>query len=96
MERYSNKGLVVVGINCEDKAEREARFARSKGLSYPILLEAKPIFEAYGTRGMPTNLLIDREGIVRDRRVANWGEFEKRIESLVEEKGDSTPGRSPR
>ncbi len=99
MERYADKGLAVVGINRENRTEGEAEFARSKGFNYPVLLGAKPVFEMYGTRGMPTNVLIDREGIVRDREInayVEWGNFERRIEALVMARTGGSPGPTPR
>lgn len=88
VERYAAKGLVVLGLNAEEDEAKEAKFARAKEIRYPILLGAKDLLETYGVPGFPTNVLVDREGILRDRQI---GFSEKhlvgKLESLLGVKG---------
>ena len=38
MQRFEQRGLVVLGLNEEEDREREARIARELELNYPVLL----------------------------------------------------------
>lgn len=62
--RYQGKGLKVVGVNVIDDDHALAkRYAESKGLSYPIVVDDKGLTQReYGVRGLPSLILIDRDG----------------------------------
>ena len=55
--------LVVLGINVDDSPEIAMRYAKQKGLSYPILMdEAGQAQGNYGANSLPTIVLIDKQG----------------------------------
>lgn len=62
--RYESKGLKVVGINViDDDAALAKRYAQAKGLTYPIVVDDKGLTQReYGVRGLPSLILIDRDG----------------------------------
>ena len=63
--KYRDQGLVVLGLNNEEDAEAARAFA-GKSVTYPILLEAGPVFKRYGVRALPSLYLVGRDGkIVR-------------------------------
>jgi peroxiredoxin len=92
VERHRDRGFVVLGLNSEDDEAKEAEFARAKELPYPVLLGMKAVMEAYGTQAFPTNILIDREGNVRERQVGfSEAALVKALEALLDEKAGETP-----
>jgi peroxiredoxin len=59
----------VVGINTGEEGlpkEKAQAFQQQYGLTYPILLdEQSRVSEAYRVQGLPTNVIIDRDGKIR-------------------------------
>jgi peroxiredoxin len=67
--RYRAQGLEVIGISMDDAGQEAqiAKFAATKGVKYPILLNDGKVGDAYaGARFLPQTLLIDRSGKVVD------------------------------
>ena len=64
-EELNEKGLVVLGINSEP-AEVARRFVQDNGYTFRTLIdEGKTAWGPYNVQGIPTTLVVDREGIVR-------------------------------
>ncbi len=65
-ERYKDRGLVVVGVNTNDKPGLARAFAADKKLSYPIVFdEGSDVGERYGVSSLPTLVLVGKDGTVR-------------------------------
>jgi len=68
-EQLKDKGLVVIGLNTGEDGDPEAAargFQQQHGLTYPIVLDKSgEVADALGVEGFPTNIVIDREGKVR-------------------------------
>jgi cytochrome c biogenesis protein CcmG, thiol:disulfide interchange protein DsbE len=66
--KYEERGLVVLGVNIDNPPLSPAvarEYARRKGLSYPILLDARDQAAAmYGVSTLPSLIVIDRKGNV--------------------------------
>jgi peroxiredoxin len=60
--------FVVVGVNVEEKPETVKPFVEKNGLSFPIVLDrdSRVTTQLFGVRPLPTTLIIDREGYIRD------------------------------
>lgn len=64
-QRYKDKGLAVVGVNTSDEDGLAERFARKKGLRFPIVYdEGNSIAKAYGVSTLPTLVVISKTGRV--------------------------------
>jgi|GEM_PF-433442 len=62
-ERYASGGLVVVQIFIQESQRKVSSFARQNNLPYRVLLDEKgEVSEAYGIRGVPDMILLDRNG----------------------------------
>lgn len=62
---YSKSGLEVVYIDIMEPAEKVARFAKTNSLTYKVLIdEDGNVADNYGIIGVPTLILIDKEGYV--------------------------------
>jgi cytochrome c biogenesis protein CcmG/thiol:disulfide interchange protein DsbE len=61
--RERSRGLVVLGIDQGESAATAAAFARKTGVHYPILADEEQKYGgAYAALGLPTSVLIDRQG----------------------------------
>jgi thiol-disulfide isomerase/thioredoxin len=68
--RLGDSNFVLVAVTTDLQPVTIAHFARGLGLNFPILLdETKDVSAAYGVRGLPTTVLIDRQGRLVGRAV---------------------------
>jgi peroxiredoxin len=64
--RYKDKGLEVLGVYVNEPKQTVELFVKDKGITYPILLdENSSAANLYGVTGVPTFIMIDKDGIVR-------------------------------
>ena len=57
--------LQVLGLDYRESREKVARAVRSRGIRYPVLLDLRgQVAHAYGVAGIPTYILIRRDGKV--------------------------------
>lgn len=64
-ESYKSRGVEVVTIDIMEKRDKVKRFAERYEIPYKILLdETGEVAEAYGVRGVPTIVLLDKAGKV--------------------------------
>lgn len=62
---YRTRGVVVLGIDQGESAERADAFARSLGIRYPILVDGDQLYgSVYRGLGLPTTVIIDAQGTV--------------------------------
>ena len=72
LDAYGKRGLVVVGFKFDTMADTEdpVRFARRIGVRYPLAVASDSVRKAFGgIEGLPTTLLYDRDGILRQKIV---------------------------
>ena len=62
-------GFVVIGIATDETGEAGVRaFVAERGVTYPIAMATPAVVRAFGGyRGLPTSILIDRDGRIRYR-----------------------------
>lgn len=61
-----DKGLEILALSVDPKAEDAAVFWKEKGYTFPLGMRAGIVRQAWGTvRYTPQLILVDREGIVR-------------------------------
>lgn len=62
---YGNK-IEIIGINVQEPKNVAASFVKEKGLEFKILLDSKgQVSSAYGVVGVPTNVLINKQGLIK-------------------------------
>ena len=86
-EKYSHRGLEVIGITDESIAKMRPV---AKRYALPYTLGSNPsysAFQQYGVRSLPTAFLIDKNGIIREVFVGagHTNSLEDKILSLLEE-----------
>ncbi len=64
----ADRGFVVVGVNLEEDAQTVESFVDQLELVFPIVLDrdGSVTTHLFGVRPLPTTLIIDREGFIRD------------------------------
>jgi peroxiredoxin len=82
-DRYGAQGLAVVGVTT-DAEEKAAVNAERFQMRYPSVVDkAGDTTKSYGIVGLPTMLLIDKRGVVREVFVGFDPSGEARIEAVI-------------
>ena len=67
---YKDKGVVLVGVDIQDKEEAARKFMAEFGYSFPNAPDpAGRVAVSYGVYGVPETFFIDRKGRVRFKSV---------------------------
>ena len=88
--RYRDRGFEVVAINIQEDRDRVSRFVGEFELDFPVLIDsAGDVTQQYRVQGLPTSYLIDREGVVRERKIGEYSRADlvATIERLLEQAG---------
>lgn len=88
--RYRDRGLVVVGVDIQDKEPAARRFIEQFGLTFPNAPDPQGrVSIDWGVYGVPETFLIDRQGRVRDKMVGALTEryFQEKVEPVLAETG---------
>lgn len=83
---YRDRGVVVLGIDIQDKDEAGRTFIRNLGLTFPNAPDrAGKVSVDYGVYGVPETFFIDREGRIRVKHVGAVTEpvFRETVERLL-------------
>ena len=88
-EELKDDGFVLIGMTVDQgNAEKVAALVKPFNLTYPLGLAGGDVQKAYGgIRAVPTKILIDKEGAVRQRYVGVVSEekLKKDIQTLLQE-----------
>ena len=62
------RNFTVLGIDDEEGQAEVAAFAKQNGIAFPLALDSDGAVTSsrYSVRGLPTSLIIDRDGNIRD------------------------------
>jgi thiol-disulfide isomerase/thioredoxin len=62
-QRYRDKGLVVVGVNTSDSPGLAEKYAKHKGLVFPIVFDVEnQVAHHFGVDNLPTLIVLSKEG----------------------------------
>ncbi len=70
LDRYGPRGFAVIGFKLDIMADTEEprAFARRLGIRYPLAIATDDLKKKFGgIEGLPTTLLYDRQGILRQK-----------------------------
>ncbi|MBI5847885.1 MAG: redoxin domain-containing protein [Nitrospirae bacterium] len=84
-EQFSRQGLAVLGVTVDRSAEEAGAAAKKAGITFPVLLDTKGevFIKKYAAMGLPTTIMIDRKGVVRDIFVGTQDFQDKEIKDKV-------------
>lgn len=82
---YREQGVTVIGLDFRETTEELKDFINEFSVTYPMLLDTSgTIFTAYDFRGFPSNVIINRDGIIVHREEGfNIPRFIEIIDSLL-------------
>jgi len=68
---YQDKGFVLIGLSMDKKGDVDTvrHFVKSMDIPYPIILTPDDVTRNYGVTGIPTTILIDKEGKIQGKMV---------------------------
>jgi peroxiredoxin/outer membrane lipoprotein-sorting protein len=82
-KEFSDKGLVVLGINDEDK-EKVQQFVNQQKLTFPTLLDSGgAVARTYKVNAIPRVILIDKDGKIVKDITGYYPENEKILRELI-------------
>ena len=87
-EQYRDRGLVVLGVNFQERDDEITAFLSQVGVTFPSLVDRTgEVSRQWRATGLPTTFLIDRQGIIRDVRVGAFteGMLEERLTKVLGE-----------
>lgn len=98
-DRLAPQGLAVVGITT-DEPEQAAVFLEKHQMRYPSVVDKNgDTSRAYGISGLPTIILVDKKGVVRDVFVGfdpgGDARLESAVKKLLAEPVDGAPAAVP-
>jgi len=86
-KKHGKDGLVIIGISLDQAGPGVVRsFIAKSGINYPIVMGDDATVAAFGgVEVIPTTFLIDREGLIRDKKVGMMAaaEYEKKILAVL-------------
>jgi thiol-disulfide isomerase/thioredoxin len=72
LDLYGKRGFAVIGFKFDTMADPEdpVLFARRIGVRYPLAVASEDLWQKFGgIEGLPTTMLYDRRGILRNKIV---------------------------
>ena len=87
-DEFKDSGLVVLGVDVQEKRKIVEKFVKKEKVPFPILLDTDgSVARDYGVRAHPVHFIIDRQGqmIGKVMGARNWASVESRdlIRSLI-------------
>lgn len=83
--RLSSQGFLVLAVNVKQSAQVAEVFAVQMNMSMPVLLDSRgDLAGQYGVHAIPTNFLIDRQGIIREILIGEVFREEKPLQDLLQ------------
>lgn len=70
LDRYSSRGFIVIGFKFDTMRDTEdpVLFAKKIGVRYPLAVATAELKQKFGgVEGLPTTMLYDRQGILREK-----------------------------
>ncbi len=81
---YRQNGLEVFGMNVDrGDVDTVRRFVKSMDIPYPIITASDELERNYRVTGLPTTILIDKEGNIRQKFVGFTSEISKQMTATV-------------
>lgn len=86
-EKYRDRGFTIVAVSLDsgpDIVTSLTEFKSEYGLNYPVLIGTDEIKKVYKLISIPTNFIIDRDGIIISLHMGAMKDFEAKISEEVE------------
>ena len=85
-QRYNPIGFTILGINVENDSEQAMKLLKEMPVSFPILFDTQnTVSKLYNLVGMPSTMIVDRDGNIRYQHFAYLPGYEKKYEEQIKE-----------
>lgn len=86
-KNYHGKNFELIGMNMDKKSEIEMvrKFVNSTGIPYPIIITSEEVIKSYGVNAIPTSILIDKNGKIREKIVGFNKSIARHTTNRIEE-----------
>lgn len=72
-EEWSDRGLILLAIDIGESRETVAEFMQENNLTLPVLFDSdSKVTENYNIIAIPTTYFIDKDGIIRNRKIGDF------------------------
>jgi len=87
------KGLELIGMSMDKKGEVDTvrHFVRSMDIPYPIIMTPEEVARNYGISGLPTTIVIDKKGKIREKIVGFNSSIAREMAAKVVELASEKP-----
>jgi len=83
-EDRDSYGVTLITVNLRESLSLVTQFMQSNNLSFPVLLDTDgSVSLNYNVSGIPTTFFIDKDGIIKDKRLGPFNSVAE-IESYLE------------
>ena len=84
--KLNKEGFLVLAVNVKQSAEVALAFTAQLDITFPVPLDPEgKLARRYGVYAIPTNFLIDREGIIREILIGEVFKEEKVLRDLLKD-----------
>lgn len=92
-KKFHDQGFELIGMSTDKlgDAEMVRRFVQSLDIPYPIIMTPDEITKKYKVTGLPTTVLIDRKGNIREKIVGFNLAIGEKISSKISELTNEKP-----
>ena len=90
-DKYASKGLVILGVGVDDKAEDYKAFSSKMGAKFSVAHDSEHKVAGFFNPGtMPSSYLVDKKGVIRYVHAGfkkdTEADYDKEIQALLSEK----------
>lgn len=88
-EKFADKAVSILGVNCWEKDEQKAiKYMESQKFTYGLLLKGDDLAKEYGISGIPTLILIGKDGNVLHAGVGFGPGEEEHLAEMIQKELD--------
>ena len=84
--KHKDKGFMILGLNQQESPGVIEPFAEELGMTYPVLLDEQgQVMSEYRILGLPTSVLVDRDGVIQLRHTGTMtaAQLESQLDDLL-------------
>ncbi len=82
-KKYKDKGFEILAISTDTSAETVKKFANEYKIPFPVLVDDGKVSNLYSIQGLPTSLLIGRDGKIVKVKLGKYREIERDIKEIL-------------
>lgn len=84
-KQYGGQGFTILGVLVQDSPEAARRFSSDFKMNYPVAVGDSRVAETYGVFGLPTTVMIGRDGRIYSKHTGLTAReiFEEEIKELL-------------